>query len=395
MKSDDVFIEVDYAQEQKTGQAVAGDVFISHRAGAEQRTMCVLADGLGSGIKANVLATLTATMAMKYIGSNMELMRAARVIMSTLPICSRRKIGYSTFTLVDIHSDGQIRVVEYDNPPYVLLAGIDRISVEKTQYEIETVSLGRRNLSYSTFRAQKGLRLIVYSDGVSMSGMGTDRMPLGWTDAGAVDFAACQIRHCPQISARQLSREIVGRAMGNDHFSAKDDISCAVINFRDPRKLLVLTGPPIDKTKDQVLAKKIRHYAGRTVICGGTTAGIVARELGRQVHVDLSRFDPQIPPMSQLEGVDLVTEGTLTMSRTAELLESGRDPEKMDDNAAVRLVRYFLESDIIEFVVGTKINEAHQDPNLPVELDIRRNLIRHIVRMLNEKYMKEARCEFV
>jgi len=389
------FIEVDFAQQSKNGQIAPGDMFVSNRLADEGRIVCVLADGLGSGIKANVLATLTATMAMTYVCSEMDIHKAAEVIMATLPVCSKRKIGYSTFTIVDIRSDGQICVVEYDNPPYVLLKGFTKKEIEKTYFDIETTSLGRRTLAYSSFHAEKGSRLVVYSDGISQSGMGTERFPLGWTDAGALTFLANQVRRFPEISARQLSREMVSQALSNDHYTAKDDISCAVINFRDPRRLLVLTGPPIDKTKDKQLAAKIDNYPGRKVICGGTTANIVARELGRQVRVDLNRFDSQVPPMSQLDGVDLVTEGTLTMSRVAELLGRGVEPEKMPDNAAVRLIQYFLDSDVIEFVIGTKINEAHQAPNLPVELDIRRNLIRHIARMLNEKYMKAASCEFI
>jgi len=389
------FIDVDFAQCAKDGQGAAGDVFISHRLADEGRIVCALADGLGSGIKASVLATLTATMAIKYISSEMDIQKAAQVIMETLPVCSQRKIGYSTFTLVDIRNNGQVRIVEYDNPPYVLLMEDSTQRVEKEKVCIETAHLGQRTLSYSRFQAQKGFRLVMYTDGISQSGMGSAQMPLGWTDAYAVAFIAERIRRVGDISARCLSREVVNRAMGNDRYYAKDDITCAVINFRNPRKLLVLTGPSIDKGKDKAMALRLDGYPGKKVICGGTTANIVARELGRDVQVDLSCFDQQVPPLSRMQGVDLVTEGTLTMSRAAELLEQGADPEKMTVNAAVRLVQHFLESDIIEFVSGTKINEAHQDPNLPVELDIRRNLIRHIVRMLNEKYMKEARCEFI
>lgn len=389
------FIEVEFSQHRKNGQGAPGDVFLSHRLADEGRMVCVLADGLGSGIKANVLATLTATMAMKYVCSEMEIHKAAEVILATLPVCSMRKIGYSTFTIVDIRSDGQIRVVEHDNPPYVLMAGGRTAAIEKTPFEIDTVNLGRRRLTYSCFQAEKGSRLVIYSDGISQSGMGSPRMPLGWTDTQTVRFLTDQVRQFPHISARQLSRDVVSRALANDRYCAKDDISCAVINFRDPRQLLVLTGPPIDPKKDAVMASLIAGYPGRTAICGGTTATIVARELGRPVDVDLSHYDPQVPPLSRMEGVDLVTEGTLTMSKAAELLETGADPDTLRSNAAVKLVDAFLQSDIIEFVVGTRINQAHQDPTLPVELDIRRNLIRHIVRMLNEKYMKAASCQFI
>ena len=389
------FIEVDFARQSKAGQGAPGDVFISNRLADEGRIVCVLADGLGSGIKANVLATLTATMAMKYICSEMDVRQAAEVIMATLPVCSQRKIGYSTFTIVDIRSDGMIRVVEHDNPPYVLLRGDEPVAVDKTIFEINTVNLGRRELLYSCFEARKGFRLVVYSDGISQSGMGSPQMPLGWTHERAVGFLTERVRKFPDISARQLSRETVARALSNDRYAAKDDISCAVINFRRPRKLLVLTGPPIDPAKDRMLAERIASYDGRTAICGGTTANIIARELGREVKVDLSRFDASVPPVSTMEGVDLVTEGTLTLSSAADILEKGVDPDQMRSNAAVKLVDAFLQSDMIEFVVGTRINQAHQDPNLPVGLDIRQNLMRRITGLLNTRYMKEARLAFI
>ena len=395
MKLTKQFIEVDFAQQSKAGQGAPGDVFISHRFAEEERIICVLADGLGSGIKASVLATLTATMAMKYISSEMNIRKAAEIIMQTLPVCSRRKIGYSTFTIVDIRNNGQVRMVEYDNPPYLLIANDDVREIEKRSFTIDTANLGTRRLSYSRFQADKGMRLVMYTDGISQSGMGSDRFPLGWTDQKAGSFIRRRIQTVPGISSRRLSREIVNEALSNDRYCAKDDISCAVINFRDPRKLLVMTGPPVDANNDREMASMVQAFDGKTIICGGTTANIIARELGRTVDVDLSCLDPKVPPVSCMEGVDLVTEGILTMSRAAELLENRQEIDSLNRNAAVRLVEYFLESDMIEFVVGTRINQAHQDPNLPVELDIRRNLIRHIVRLLNEKYMKDATYRFI
>lgn len=389
------FIEVDCARQNRSGEAAPGDVFLSHRQPEQGRIVCVLADGLGSGIKAHVLATLTASMALKYVRSDMDICKAAGVIMSTLPVCSRRKIGYSTFTITDIHPQGWIRMMEYDNPPAVLLQGPSAVPLAKKSMEIETGYLGRRPLFYSSFQAEQGMRLVLFSDGLTQAGMGRSQTPLGWTEEKAVQFLSDQIRRQPDISARQLCRAAVTEALRHDRFQAQDDISCAVIYFRWPRKLLVVTGPPIDRKKDAMLATRIAEYEGRKVICGGTTANLVARELGRTVHADLSVLDPEIPPVSVLQGVDLVTEGTLTMSRVAQLLEQNREPEQLRPNAAVQLMNLLLESDQIEFVVGTKINEAHQDPNLPVELDIRRNLIRKIAAILNEKYLKQASVEFI
>jgi len=187
----------------------------------------------------------------------------------------------------------------------------------------------------------------------------------------------------------------VERAFRNDRNTAHDDMSCAVINFRRPRRALVVTGPPFNPEHDAQMARMVTDFSGTRIICGGTTANIIARELCRQITVDLHNLDPVIPPPSRMQGIDLITEGTITLSRAAEMLERGQAPESLKPNPAVQLARMLLDSDIIEFVVGTKINDAHQDPSLPVELDIRRNLVRRIVRLLNEKHMKSASMRFI
>lgn len=395
MKNNATFVEVDFVQKSKYGQSVYGDVFASKRLADEDRIVCVLADGLGSGIKANVLATLTSTMAMKYVSSEMDLREASEIIMATLPVCSKRQIGYSTFTIVDIRPDGQVKIIEYDNPSYTLLRGYRQDAVEKKIFKIETATTGVRELAYSSFKAGEHDRLVIYSDGVSQSGMGTSNMPLGWTQEAAGDFVEGVCRKNINISARDLAKEVVEKAWKNDDHKAKDDITCAVINFRRPRKLLVVTGPPYNEKNDSWLAGIVKDFQGKKVIAGGTTATIIARELNREVEIDLSGSCLEVPPMSRMNGVDLITEGTLTLSKTMELLEKGVEIETLDDNAATRLIKLFLDSDMIEFVVGTKINEAHQDPNLPAELDIRRNMIKKMVRILNEKYIKEAKLSLI
>ncbi len=395
MKTERVFVEVDFSQENKAGQAAAGDVFLSQRDKDDDRIVCILADGLGSGIKANVLATLTATMAMKYVTSDIDPQKAAEIIMATLPVCSTRKIGYSTFTIIDILPDREVKIIEYDNPPYMLISGGRQVEVAKERFTIKTATTGERELFCSTFTAGQNDRIVFFSDGVTQSGMGTELMPLGWMNTGAAAFVEDYCRKDPEVSARTLSRKVIERALKNDGLKAKDDISCAVVSFRNPRKTLVVTGPPFDKKNDEVLARKFEEYDGRKVICGGTTANIIARQTGRQVELDLSRLWPDIPPMSKMSGAELVTEGTLTLSKSLELLKSGKDPDKLPLDPSVLLVKLFMDSDIIRFIVGTKINEAHQDPSLPEALDIRRNLLKSMVRVLNEKYLKQAKMELL
>ncbi len=395
MVTDNTFVEVDFYRQSKASQPVAGDVFVSQRVTGEDRTLCVLADGLGSGIKANVLATLTATMAMKYMSSDIDLFRAAEIIMKTLPVCKERKIGYSTFTIFDIRHDGTVDVVEFDNPPYVLIRGRHRVAIDKQAFTVNPGELGPRTLWHSRFRAEPNDRIVIVSDGVTQSGIGTSAMPLGWTDDHTAAYTVDLCRGRQDISARHLSRDVIARALENDGYQARDDMTCAVIYVRKPRCTVIVTGPPIHKDKDRELARLVRGFDGRKIVCGGTTANIVSRELDRALEVDLTAAAGDIPPVSRMDGVDLVTEGILTLTRCVDILEHDRNPDGLAPNAAVQIVKILLDSDIIEFVAGTKINDAHQDPNLPVELDIRKNLLKKFVDLLNRKYFKRATLTYI
>jgi hypothetical protein len=188
----------------------------------------------------------------------------------------------------------------------------------------------------------------------------------------------------------------VAKAEEVDGLSAKDDITCGVVYFRSPRELLVMTGAPFNRVHDQDLAKMSEHTSGRKVICGGTTANIVSRLLNRPLQIDMRQsFDRKVPPPARMEGFDLVTEGTLTLGEVVRLLEEGFAPEDMRANAAVRLVKMLLDSDIVKFAVGTRINEAHQDPNIPVELDLRRNIVKRIAQLLETKHMKRVLIQYL
>ena len=185
------------------------------------------------------------------------------------------------------------------------------------------------------------------------------------------------------------------KALVLDGMRAKDDITCGVISYRKPRQLLVLTGPPVHRERDRMVAEMARDFQGRKVICGGSTANLVARELGLEMDMNLRELDPDVPPMCSLAGFDLVTEGAITLATTARMLEEGVNLDLARPNAATCLASILLDSDVIQVVAGTKINEALQDPNLPAELDIRRNILRRIQRVLETKYFKDVRIRFV
>jgi len=388
------FIEIDSYQRAKSGEYIAGDVFLSENLKQEGRIVSVLSDGLGSGVKASVLASMTASMALKFMASAMDISQSAEIIMDTLPVCSERKTSYSTFTIVDVTSTGETRIVEYGNPPFLLIRPAGEVTVPKTALLPKRSK--DRIIDYSTFHVQREDRIVFFSDGVTQAGTGSRITPNGWGREKVSQFASQQISENPSISARELSRLLVARAEEIDGFSAKDDITCGVVYFRSPRQLLVLTGPPSSRNHDYDLAVMALNTPGRKVICGGTTANIISRRLNRAIYEDAEQpRDPKIPPYARMDGFELVTEGALTLYAVLHLLEGEFVPEAMSPNAAVLLASMLLDSDIVNFAVGTSLNEAYQDPKFPLELGMRRNIVKQLAHLLESKYMKRAFIQYL
>lgn len=389
---DDLFIEIESCQQNKHGQDICGDSFMTHKLPEEDRVISVLSDGLGHGLKANILSTMTATMALKFTASDVDLICSAETIMNALPVCRVRNISYATYTIVDIRMQTDISIVEMDNPPFLLIRNGEAISVPFK--EVESPSLDERKMKTYSLKALPEDRLVIMSDGISQSGIGTEQLKLGWRVEGCKRFVLDQVCRDPQISARTLAGRILAEALDNEVGNkAYDDMTVAVFYFRQPRRLLVLTGPPFHENRDAHFANIFETFKGRKVICGGTTANIVARELNREVVDHLETTDGDIPPIATFEGADLVTEGLLTLTKVAQFLEKGETTTRR--NAASMLLERLLESDSIIFLVGTKINEAHQDPTHPMDLEIRRNLIKRIAKILERKYLKDTFVRFI
>ncbi len=387
----ELFLDVDWIGNAKHGKGVAGDTVVVRRLPEEGRLVCVLADGLGSGVKAAVLSTLTATIAASHIAAGRDIRRSAELIARTLPVCSVRRIGYSTFTVIDVADDGRARVINNGNPRTVLVRG-----GVPAAYAAEEIDLGdERSLRSAELVLGEDDRLIVVSDGVTQAGMGRADLPFGWGSDGLLACVTGALEGDPQLPARALAGRVVAAARTVDGGRPHDDITCCVVQLRRPRRLTLITGPPYDQASDSEIAGLVATPAGRVAICGGTTAEIIGRRLGRPVEIALGEVDPEVPPMATLDGVDLVTEGMITLANCVRLLVAGPPWPAGRDNGATRLADLLLDSDVIELVVGTRINEAHQDPSLPIELGIRRNLLRELARVLRERYAREVRLRFV
>jgi len=389
------YLDVSCRQIPCNGERVCGDVYLAHHFVAEDRNIIVLSDGLGHGVKANMLGILTTTMALNFTHEHKETNRIAETILRTLPVDSEKKISFATFSIVDIETDGQVNIIEYENPQCLVLRGTQIFYPEWTCLLLDIDRKVGKELKTCTFQAQLGDRIVLFTDGVMQAGLGNRFTPMGWGTEQVHHFVVDQVVQQPEIDSSDLAFKVVSEANKKDGFVAKDDTSCVVIYFREPRRLLLCTGPPSSPEKDTEMAQKIRQFSGKKVICGGITGTIIARELNLPIDENAIVTDPELPPMNRMEGVDLLTEGILTLNKVHRILESYSSNYTFSQGPADRIVQLLLESDDIHFMVGTAINTAHQDASLPVELEIRRTVVRRIMRTLEEKFLKKVSVEFL
>ena len=388
------YIEVACQQKCHHEARVCGDVFQTRRIKEEGRVIMVLSDGMGHGIKANMLATLASTLAVNFTAMHKSVQRSAEIIMKTLPNDSVKKMNYATFTVVETDAEGEVRIIEYENPQTMILRGSRLIEPEWNCVVLDGIRNAGREVLTATFRPQKEDRIVFCSDGVVQSGLGSEKFPLGWGVENLGKFIEEAVHEEHDISAVRLSEKVINKANQNDGFHPNDDISCAVVYFREPRKLTIFTGPPQDPSLDAGYTNLLRDSEGSKIICGATTADMVAREWGCEITDDTVIHDPELPPMSHMPGVELITEGILTLSKVSELLKKYTRQYTLGKGPADEIVRHLLESDEIHFLVGTSINTAHQDPTLPVELELRRTVVHRISRTLEEKFLKEVTMKF-
>lgn len=385
-----MFFDIDCVRKKKYNQNAFGDVFMSKRNQETGRLIAVLSDGLGSGIKADILATMTSVMLLKFIEADSDLGKSCEIIMNSLPVCQVRKISYSTFTALDCDYEGNVKIAEEGNPRFLW---IRKNAVMSPAYDtVVSQTFPNRKMRVYELKLEINDRLIFCSDGVTQAGLGSRKYPLGLGEDGLKKLILEEIAQYPDISSRDLARYIVKKAeFANDDRNNHDDTSAVSLYCRNPRRAVVFTGPPYYADKDNFYAKSFAEFKGKKAVCGGTTANLISRELHLPLRSEISLNAGNVPPVLYMDGIDLVTEGVLTLSKACEYLEKGDTSE----DAAGQLTEFFLNSDQIVFMVGSKVNQAHYDPNLPVEIAIRRNVIKKITSLLKDKYMKDVKLQYM
>ncbi|MEA4883975.1 MAG: SpoIIE family protein phosphatase [Clostridia bacterium] len=365
-------VEAATASLSKYGEELCGDRVEIERRG--DLLTVVLSDGLGSGVKANILATLTTTLAASMLRGGATIEDVVDTIGHTLPICQVRKVAYSTFTILQIDGDGNAYIVEYDNPGafYVSDGHVAPIPMEERR-------VGDKVVREARFTVKSGDHIFVVSDGVIYAGIG-GVLNLGWRWPSVADYIERITRQ--DKKAATLAKWMVG--VCDQFYAGKpgDDATVVAVTVREPRTATVAVGPPKDPTDDCRMVERLMGERGLKVVCGGTTGKIVARETGAQLEVDLKSMQRGIPPTARLHGIDLITEGIITLSKTLERLST---PDEIHgDDGVSRLARVLLDADHVVFLVGRAVNPAHQNPKLPISTTLKEQVLKDIVRFLQE-----------
>jgi len=382
-----LFYEWGTKQLQKHGEELCGDnVAIGRHADS---VTLALSDGLGSGVKANILSILTTRIVMHMMESELPLSEVVETLGKTLPVCEVRKLAYSTFAIGQFFSQGRARVVEFDTPPLILLRQRKSVPVPYEEREIEG-----KTIHESELKLESGDWIVFVSDGVVNAGIG-GLYPLGWGLDQVVRFLE---EHChPDLTAQELAEKVAQAVWDLYCCKPGDDVSVVVIKVRHKLMATVWTGPPVDKSVDKAVVARFAQSPGFLVVCGGTTAKIVTRYLdGKSLEVDLATMKPDVPPLARVEGIDLTTEGILTLTKTNDLLHSGADKEtvKFHTDGASALARLCMDVDHIHFIVGLGVNPAHQNPELPGQLGMKLAVVREIAEELRRRG-KEVTIETV
>ncbi len=382
--------ETGYISLNHVGEQLCGDrVEIVDK---ENENILVLADGLGSGVKANILSTLTSKIISTMLAGGMPIEECIDTIASTLPVCKVRQVAYSTFTVIRILENRVAELIQFDNPAVIVLRDGTRYN-----YPVSTREVGGKQIHESRFEVMENDVLIAMSDGAPFAGVGKE-FNYGWQRDNIIDFA--EANYHPDNSAKYIAANIVDECNRLYEGEPGDDTTVAVVRVRARQSVNLVIGPPSDPKNDIKMMNLFFAKEGEKIVCGGTTSNIASRYLGKPLIPTLDYFDPEVPPISKLQGVDLVTEGVVTISKVLKLGEdflAGKDTSadwtSKKDGASLIAQKLFEKATDINFFVGRAINPAHQNPDLPITFGIKIQLIENLAKCL-EKMGKRIKVSY-
>ena len=378
----DLCADIGYKSINHFGEELCGD-HVDVVEESENSTVIVLADGLGSGVKASILSTLTSKIISTMMAEGLPIEECVSTIAATLPVCSVRGVAYSTFTIIHIKNNETAEIIQYDNPHVIVIRDEKNYDYPKTEMNIDG-----KKIFKSVINLQENDIFIAMSDGCPHAGIGM-MYNFGWKREDIIDFL--ETLAPAGYTAKTLSTMLVDEC--NKLYGGKpgDDATACVVRIRKREPMNMLFGPPSNRDDANRMMSLFFSKEGKHIICGGTTSSIAAKYLGKELRATLSFEQSDVPPIAEIEGVDLVTEGVITVNKVLEYAKDYLgDNEHYEhwsfkrDGASLISRLLFEEATDINFYVGRAINPAHQNPDLPINFSIKMNLVQELSECLKK-----------
>jgi protein serine/threonine phosphatase len=343
----------------------------------ENSTVIVLADGLGSGVKASILSTLTSKIISTMMAEGLTLEDCVETIAQTLPICSVRGVAYSTFTILHLVDNREMELIQYDNPLVILLRDGKNYDYPKTE-----MNIGGKKIYKSVVKLLENDIFVAMSDGCPHAGIGL-AYNFGWKREDIISFM--ETIAIAGYTAKTLSTILIDEVNKLYERKPGDDATACVVRIRRREPMNILFGPPSNRDDCNRMMSLFFSKEGKHIVCGGTTSSIAAKYLGKPIKASLNFVKSDIPPIAEIEGVDLVTEGVITINRVVEYAKDSVGENRLyekwsfgHDGASLICRMLFEEATDINFFVGRAINPAHQNPDLPINFNIKMNLVEEL-----------------
>lgn len=387
----DLCCDIGYRSLNKYGEQLCGDHVDVVRQD-DDSIVIVLADGLGSGVKASILSTMTSKIISTMMAAGLDIEDCVSTIAATLPVCQLRKVAYSTFTIVRLVHNREAEIIQYDNPKVILLR-------DGKNYEIPTTELniGGKTIFKSRIDLQENDIFILISDGAIHAGVG-DALNFGWEREDIIKYM--ETFYSVGFTAKTLNTILLDECYSLYGGMPGDDTTACTIRIRKREPMNLVLGPPANKEDDEKMMSLFFSKEGKHIVCGGTTSKMVARYLDKELIPSLDFVDPEIPPIATIEGVDLVTEGIITINKVLayakDYLEDNETYQQWSmkrDGASMIARMLFEEATDINFYVGKAANPAHQNPNLPINFNIKMRLVEELADCL-EKMGKRIKVSY-
>jgi len=378
----DLCADIGYKSINHVGEELCGD-HVDVVEENDNSTVIVLADGLGSGVKASILSTLTSKIISTMMAAGLPIEECVSTIAATLPVCSLRGVAYSTFTIIHIIDNELAEIIQYDNPHVIVIRDFEIYDYPKTEMNIEG-----KKIYKSTIRLREDDVFIAMSDGCPHAGMG-GMFNFGWKREQIADYMQTLV--AGGYTAKNLSTMLVDECDRlYDHKPGDDTTSC-VVKIRKREPMNILFGPPSNRDDANRMMALFFSKEGKHIVCGGTTSSIAAKYLGKTVRTSLKFEKSDVPPIAYIDGVDLVTEGVITMNKVIQYAKDYLGDNQLyeewnfkKDGASLISRLLFEEATDINFYVGRAVNPAHQDPALPINFNIKMNLVEELSTCLSK-----------